>query len=124
MGPVAVYAKKVENAITDTAAGDGWFKLWDQGYDEASPKKWGTLNLIESKGLLSIDLPKGLVGGDYLFRPELLALHNANQGDPQYYIGCAQVFLKSSGSLVPESTVSIPGYVSKSDPADSFNIWW
>jgi hypothetical protein len=123
MGPCAVYMKKVDSAINDPGAGDGWFKLWDQGYDDASSQKWCTRNLIASNGLLSITLPKGLVGGEYLVRPELLALHKANVGDPQYYTGCAQIFLESSGSLVPDSTVSIPGYVTVTDPADSFNIW-
>jgi hypothetical protein len=123
MGPCAVYMKKVDSAINDPGAGDGWFKLWDQGYDDASSEKWCTRNLIASKGLMTITLPKGLVGGEYLVRPELLALHNADKGDPQYYTGCAQIFLASSGDLVPDSTVSIPGYVTKSDPADSFNIW-
>jgi len=123
IGPCAVYMKKVDSAISDPGTGDGWFKLWDQGYDEASPKKWCTLNLIDNKGLMTIDLPKGLVGGSYLVRPELLALHNANKGDPQYYSGCAQVFLKGTGSLVPASTVSIPGYNSIDDPADSFDVW-
>jgi hypothetical protein len=115
--------KKVDSAISDPGTGDGWFKLWDQGYDDASSEKWCTRNLIANKGLMTIMLPKGLVGGNYLVRPELLALHNADKGDPQYYSGCAQIFLASSGSLVPDSTVSIPGYVTKSDPADSFNIW-
>ena len=34
--------------------------------------------------------------------------------DPQFYIGCAQIFLSSTGSSVPSSsdTVSIPGYIS------------
>jgi hypothetical protein len=123
MGPCSVYMKKVDSAISDPGTGDGWFKLWDQGYDDASSEKWCTRNLIANKGLMTIMLPKGLVGGNYLVRPELLALHNADKGDPQYYSGCAQIFLASSGSLVPDSTVAIPGYVTKSDPADSFDIW-
>jgi hypothetical protein len=65
----------------------------------------------------------GLVGGEYLLRGEALALHNANKGDPQYYIGCAQVFLHSTGTLIPENTVSFPGAVSKSDAADSFDLY-
>jgi hypothetical protein len=139
-GPCAVYMKRVESAENDGAAGDGWFKLWDQGYDESS-QKWCTINLINDKGLMSVQLPpgmspidccspfnranshSGLVGGEYLIRGEALALHNANKGDPQYYIGCAQILLHSSGTLIPENTVSFPGAVSKSDAADSFNLY-
>ncbi|KAF2432618.1 hypothetical protein EJ08DRAFT_695372 [Tothia fuscella] len=123
VGPCAVYMKKVDSAIKDTASGDGWFKLWDQGYDLSTPKKWCTLNLIDNNGHLTIDLPKGLVGGNYLVRPELLALQRAHRSNPQYYTGCAQVFLKSSGSLVPQRTVAIPGYVAIDDLANSFNIY-
>lgn len=80
VGPCAVYLKKVDNAVYDGAAGDGWFKIWDQGYDN----NWCTINMINDGGLLTVTLPPGLEGGYYLVRPELLALHNANKGDPQY----------------------------------------
>jgi hypothetical protein len=140
-GSCAVYMKRVESAQYDGAAGDGWFKLWDQGYDDSTAKKWCTLNLIDKKGRMTVQLPPGssltddpafesqantcagLVGGEYLIRGEALALHNANKGDPQYYIGCAQVFLHSTGTLIPENTVSFPGAVSKSDAADSFDLY-
>jgi hypothetical protein len=122
MGPCAVYMKKVQSAINDTAAGDGWFKIWDAGYDESS-QEWCTTKLMNNGGYLTVQLPQDLVGGYYLIRPELLALHEAETGDPQYYVACAQIFLQSNGSLVPSNTVSIPGYVSKNDAADSYNIW-
>jgi hypothetical protein len=77
--------KKVESAIGDSAAGDGWFKIWDDGYDEAQ-KTWCTNKLIDAKGLMTVQLPQGLVGGYYLIRPEILALHNADKGDPQFYM--------------------------------------
>lgn len=111
---------------TSPAAGPGWFKIWEQGYDEASGK-WCVDNLIDANGIMSIDIPSGLPSGNYLFRPELLALHNANTGDPQFYAGCAQVQVQggSSGSLdVPSQySVSIPGYVKDGEPSVSFNIY-
>ncbi|CAN9310723.1 unnamed protein product [Alternaria alternata] len=103
-GPCAVYLKKVADASTDKAAGDGWFKIFDHGYD-------------------ALYRPLGLEGGDYLARPEILALHAANDNDPQFYTGCAQIFLESSGNLVPESTVSIPGYVKYGQPSTDFDIY-
>jgi hypothetical protein len=111
---------------TDSAAGPDWFKLWDSGYDE-STGQWCTEKLIENNGLLSIELPANLPPGPYLFRPELLALHNANDGEPQFYVGCAQVFIEGGevGALeIPEENrVSIPGHVALEDPGLSFNIW-
>ena len=121
-GPCAVYLKKVTSAINDKGAGDGWFKIFDRGYD-SSTKQWCTDEIIANNGLFSINLPKGLEGGYYLARPEILALHNAHAGDPQFYTGCAQIFLQSSGNLGAEETVSIPGYVKYGQPATSFNIW-
>ncbi|OTB08242.1 glycoside hydrolase family 61 protein [Hypoxylon sp. CI-4A] len=125
-GPCAVYAKQVKNMTTDSAAGPGWIKLWDEGYDN-STGQWCTEKLISNNGLLSIDIPKSLPEGYWLFRPELLALHDADKGDPQYYTGCAQVYVKSNATAalnVPAGySVSIPGYVQADEPGLSFNIY-
>lgn len=121
-GPCAVYLKKVDSAINDRGAGDGWFKIFDHGYD-ASTKRWCSDEIIDNKGLLNVRLPRNLEGGSYLARPEILALHAANSGDPQFYTGCAQIFLESSGNLGPVETVSIPGYVKYGQPATSFDIY-
>lgn len=121
-GPCAVYLKKVASAIDDSGAGDGWFKIFEHGYDSASDS-WCSDKVIDNNGLLNVQLPTGLEGGNYLARPELLALHAANDNDPQFYTGCAQIFLESDGNLVPESTVSIPGYVDYGQPGTSFDIY-
>jgi hypothetical protein len=121
-GPCAVYLKKVDDAATDKAVGDGWFKIFDHGYNN-STKRWCTDEIIDNNGLLSVHLPKGMEGGDYLARPEIIALHAANVDDPQPYTGCAQIFLESSGNLVPESTVSIPGYMKYGTPSTHFDIY-
>ncbi|KAF1817449.1 hypothetical protein P152DRAFT_408077 [Eremomyces bilateralis CBS 781.70] len=120
-GPCAVYLKKVDSAIDDKGAGDGWFKIAADGYDEGAGK-WCTDKVIE-KGHLDVALPQGLEGGYYLVRPELLALHFAHRGEPQFYTGCAQIFLKSSGNKKPKSTVSIPGYVQSGDKSLTFDIY-
>ncbi|KAF2204653.1 hypothetical protein GQ43DRAFT_135457 [Delitschia confertaspora ATCC 74209] len=121
-GPCAVYLKKVDSAVNDPGHGDGWFKIWDDGYN-AGDSQWCTDKVIANGGVMSVVLPKGLQGGYYLARPEILALHNAANNDPQFYTGCAQIFLQSTGSLAPESTVHIPGYVKASDKALSWNIY-
>ncbi|KAI0889069.1 glycoside hydrolase family 61 protein [Annulohypoxylon maeteangense] len=125
-GPCAVYAKQVHNMTTDSAAGPGWIKLWDEGYDDSSGK-WCTEKLIDNNGMMSIDLPEFLSNGYWLIRPELLALHQADKGDPQFYTGCAQVYIQNSDTAtlnVPaEYSVSIPGYVQSTDPGLTFNIY-
>jgi len=96
----------------------------DDGY-HADTDKWCTDRLIDNKGRLSVELPKGLEGGYYLARPEVVALHNASEGAAQFYTGCAQIFLESTGSLVPESTIAIPGpeYVTAGQSSVHFNIY-
>ena len=96
-GPCAVYMKKVASAKDDkgkvatllelflsnfiVATGDGWFKVASEGY---AGGKWCTDKVIENGGFMSFNLPKGLLGGDYLVRPEILALHAvAGSNDPQ-----------------------------------------
>ncbi|KAK5628522.1 hypothetical protein RRF57_004237 [Xylaria bambusicola] len=124
--PCAMYAKQVHDITNDEAAGPGWIKLWDEGYDTIT-KKWCTERLIDNNGLLSFEIPRGLPSGYWLFRPELLSLHEANKGDPQFYIGCAQIFVKSSNTAplqVPrDQSVSIPGHVSANEVGLTFNIY-
>ncbi|KAI4256064.1 MAG: hypothetical protein LQ352_002254 [Teloschistes flavicans] len=125
MGTCSVYMKKVDNAAADNnAAGPGWFKIFEEDYDN-STAQWCTSKIMANDGKLSVQIPSDLAGGYYLVRPELLALHQADKTppDPQFYVGCAQVFLQSTGSAVPKDTVSIPGYVSMQDPAMTFHIW-
>jgi Auxiliary Activity family 9 (formerly GH61) len=124
-GPCTVFMKKVELAsASNNAAGDGWFKIWDEGYDEAAGK-WCTTKLIDNNGHLSVTVPSDIEGGNYLVRPELLALHAAqdNPPDPQFYVGCAQINLEGTGSAKP-ATVTIPeNYVDISMPGLTFNIY-
>jgi hypothetical protein len=116
--------KRVDSAAKDKAIGDGWFKIWDDTYD-AGTSQWCTEKLIKNKGMLSVEIPENLAGGYYLVRPELLALHQAdkNPPNPQFYVGCAQIFLNSTATSQPQNTVKIPGYVGITNPAVLFNIY-
>ncbi|KAM7222689.1 Glycosyl hydrolase family 61 domain containing protein [Rhypophila decipiens] len=127
-GPVAVYVKQVDNMASDSAAGDGWFKIWDEGYD-SSTGQWASDKLIASNGLLSVKVPSGLPTGYYLYRTEVLTFQNVTNGyvDPQFYVGCAQMFIQGSsdGPLVipADRKVSIPGHVKLGDKSIHFNIY-
>ncbi|KAK1974573.1 glycosyl hydrolase family 61-domain-containing protein [Colletotrichum cereale] len=126
-GPCAVYIKKVDDMATSAAAGPGWFKIWDDGYNEFT-QQWCVDELIKNNGLLTVELPSGLTAGYYLVRPELLALHQAfSLKDPQYYVGCAQLHIGNgpTGSLEipPGYIVSIPGHVDGSEPGNTFNLY-
>ncbi|KAL1971376.1 hypothetical protein VTN77DRAFT_329 [Rasamsonia byssochlamydoides] len=124
-GPAAVYLKKVDSATaSNNAAGDGWFKIWESVYDETSDK-WGTTKMIENNGHISVQVPEDIEGGYYLARTELLALHaaSANPPDPQFFVGCVQLFIESNGTAKP-STVRIgEGTYNLSMPGLTYNIW-
>ncbi|KAK0112750.1 hypothetical protein ONS95_014485 [Cadophora gregata] len=126
LGPCAVYMKHVDSAIKDPAAGDGWFKVASMGYDPES-KKWCTQQLAEKNGILDlgVKIPEMLAGGYYLVRPELLSLHDADKdpSNPQFYAGCAQIFVASEGTTLPKVTVKIPGYVGIKDKSVLFDIY-
>lgn len=123
-GPCSVYMKHVDSAMLDVGTGDGWFKIWGEGYDSATAQ-WCTEKLIQNKGFLSISIPRNLAGGYYLVRPELISLQKADKTPPipQFYVGCAQIFLGSHAKTLPKQTVKIPGYVSMADPGVTFNIY-
>ena len=101
-----------------------WFKIWDEGYDQKT-SQWCSEKIIQNNGILSVKLPGNLVGGSYLVRSELLALHEADKSppEPQFYIGCAQIYLSSTGTALPSETVKIPGHVSIRDPSMLYNIY-
>ncbi|KAK0641518.1 glycosyl hydrolase family 61-domain-containing protein, partial [Cercophora newfieldiana] len=125
-GPISIYAKAM-SSFDDAAAGDGWFKIWEQGYDAAS-NTYATSKLIANKGLLSINLPD-LPRGQYLIRSEIITLQNVTNEvvAPQFYSGCAQLYIQSDKtsplSIPPASKASIPGHLSPQDPGLIFNIY-
>ncbi|KAI0525609.1 glycosyl hydrolase family 61-domain-containing protein [Xylaria bambusicola] len=123
LGAMAIYAKQVHNASEDPA-GAGWFKLWEYGYDEGS-HTWATEKLIANDGIVSVQIPGTMPTGQYLIRPEILALHNLAAGPAQFYTGCAQMEVKGGPSKPLEipagQLVSIPGYIKASDPSVNFN---
>lgn len=81
-GPCSVYLKKVDDLLANnTAAGDGWFKIYDESFDD-STQEWCTIKMSNNNGHLSAVIPEDVAQGYYLVRPELLALHQAAQDPP------------------------------------------
>lgn len=83
-GPTIAYLKKVDNALTDSGLGGGWFKIQEDGHNNG---QWGTSTVISNGGLHSITIPKCLPNGQYLLRAEMIALHGAgSSGGAQLYV--------------------------------------
>lgn len=70
------------------------------------------------KQSLQLTLPTNLPSGHYLFRNEIIALHNAvSEGGAEFYPSCVQLNVQSgSGSTTPSPTVKFPGAYSDTDP--------
>ncbi|KAK3376705.1 glycoside hydrolase family 61 protein, partial [Lasiosphaeria ovina] len=121
-GPTLAYLKKVDNALTDSGIGGGWFKIQESGYNGG---QWGTSTVISNGGLHYIDIPSCVPNGQYLLRAEMIALHGAgSSGGAQLYMECAQInIVGGSGSAVPATTYSIPGIYKANDPGILVNIY-
>ncbi|KAH0613336.1 uncharacterized protein H6S33_009716 [Morchella sextelata] len=121
-GPCAVYMKSV-NSFTDQAPanGPGWFKIWHDGFRDGV---FCTERLRASGGKMTVTIPKDLAGGLYLIRAEHLALHQAqNIGGAQWYIGCVQARVYSTGGNARPQGVSIPGHTDANHPGVHFDYW-
>ncbi|KAN0083802.1 Glycosyl hydrolase family 61 domain containing protein [Elaphomyces granulatus] len=124
-GPAAVYLKKVDSAIaSNNAAGDGWFKIWESVYDN-STQTWATTKMIKNNGHISVKIPDDIQGGSYLIRSELLALHAADTHppDPQFYVGCAQLYIMANGNAQPSTVTIGEGTYTLDTPGMAYNIY-
>ncbi|KAF2741953.1 carbohydrate-binding module family 1 protein [Sporormia fimetaria CBS 119925] len=115
-GPVMVYIAPAAS----NGKGNVWVKLIEEGWSNGV---WAVDNLIRNRGKHSVVLPN-LAAGDYLLRPEIIALHEGNrQAGAQFYMECVQVRVTSSGSLSLPGGVAIPGTYSANDAGVLFNIY-
>ena len=120
-GPTLAYLKKVDNALTDSGIGGGWFKIQEDGYNGGN---WGTSKVITNGGLHSITIPKCIPNGQYLLRAEMIALHGAgSSGGAQLYMECAQINVTGGSGSLPSKTHSIPGIYKANDPGLLVSIY-
>ncbi|KAF2198168.1 glycoside hydrolase family 61 protein-like protein [Delitschia confertaspora ATCC 74209] len=120
-GPTIFYLAKVDNAATAQPNGLKWFKVAEDGLDGSG--QWGVDRMIANNGWVDFTMPSCVAPGQYLLRAEIIALHSASkQGQAQFYMGCAQINISSSGSKTG-NTVSFPGAYSASDPGILVNIY-
>lgn len=117
-GPCVVYMAK-----SDTGAGNVWFKIFEDGYDTTT-KKFCVERLRANKGKLDVKIPTDITPGNYLFRAELIALHEGHEKNgAQPYIGCAEVTVGGSGTVNPGNLVAFPGAYTANDAGIFFNIY-
>ncbi|KZV75257.1 lytic polysaccharide monooxygenase [Peniophora sp. CONT] len=117
-GPVITYMAEctgTPDCTTFDASKASWFKI-----DQISGPSSGTWYqaVFMKKQSLKLTLPTNLPSGHYLFRNEIIALHNAvSKGGAEFYPSCVQLNVQGgSGSTTPSPTVQFPGAYSDSDP--------
>ncbi|KAF8055220.1 glycoside hydrolase family 61 protein [Lyophyllum atratum] len=116
-GPAAIYLGKAPGSVASwDGSGANWFKIAEWGAN-FNPFKF----TAEGQSQLTATIPSSTPAGEYLVRIEQVGLHVA--GAPQWYISCAQIKITGGGSGNP-SKVSVPGYVSASDPGLTVNIYY
>jgi hypothetical protein len=121
-GPVMAYMKKVSSATTDSGVGNGWFKIYEDGFSGGS---WGVDRLIANKGVQTITIPNCIANGQYLLRGELIALHAASSpGGAQFYMECSQINVTGGSGAKSPATVSLPGAYKANDPGILISIFY
>ena len=100
--------------------GDVWVKVYEEGLTNG---KWAVEDFIANKGQFSIDLPN-LAAGEYLIRPEIIALHEGNRAKgAQFYNGCGQIKVTGSGSATLPAGVDMTKAYSATDAGVLFDIY-
>ncbi|CAJ2507097.1 Uu.00g082830.m01.CDS01 [Anthostomella pinea] len=127
-GPVQVYMSSVSDASTADGSAGSWFKVFADTWAKnpsgstGDDDFWGTKDINTCCGRMDVTIPADLAPGDYLLRPEAVALHTAaSSGGAQFYMTCFQLTVTGSGSAKPAG-VALPGAYAASDPGILVNI--
>ncbi|KAG5638420.1 hypothetical protein H0H81_012751 [Sphagnurus paluster] len=105
--------------------GNVWTKIFSDSYSGS----WATDRMINARGQHSITVPN-VPAGDYLLRPEIAALHEADAlytQNPargvQMYMSCIQFKVTSNGNQALPGGTSFPGTYTDSTPGIHFNVY-
>ncbi|KAF2423591.1 glycoside hydrolase [Tothia fuscella] len=98
-----------------------WTKIAEQGYQ--GNNVWVTDKMRAAGMKTEFTIPATLKAGKYAIRHELIALHNAQNGDAQFYPQCINIEVTGGGSAVPpEGVVGTKLYQSK-EAGVNFNLY-
>lgn len=123
-GPIQVYMSKAPGAANQYDGSGDWFKIHQETVcgsttDGLQDTDWCTWD----KDRVTFKIPVGTPPGEYLVRPEHIALHGGHVGEAEFYYSCAQIKVTGSGNGTPGPMVKFPGVYTNSDPAIRFNIY-
>jgi len=125
-GPVMNYLAKCPGKCADAKPQDLEFvKVQEVGRVEAGPIPgvWGTDLITKSGSTFTFQLPTGLASGEYVLKHDLLALHNAQNNDAQFYPVCANLVITDDGSRPLTGGQKFPGGYKADDPSLHVNLF-
>jgi len=103
-----------------TKGESGWVKIYEDGL---TGTVWAVDKFYKNGGIIDVTVPN-LPKGDYLIRSEIIALHEANAaGKAQFYNGCGQITVTSSGSVTLPAGVDLRTAYKANDKGVLFDIY-
>lgn len=123
-GPIITYI----TPYTETNGADvGWTKISQDGLDG---DQWAVDKLIAAKGKVEVKLPSTLKAGKYLFRQEIIGLHEADVAysqnparGAQFYPSCVQLEVSGSGTTAPSQDFHFNTGYTDETPGIVFDIY-
>ncbi|PSK48385.1 hypothetical protein B9Z65_5561 [Elsinoe australis] len=118
-GPLLWFMAKVPQGqdvkTWDPTGKDVWFKIQQSGSKAGStyPDFDAGFNQVNTT------IPRQVPSGDYLLRFEHIALH---AGDPQFYVGCAQISVTGGGNGAPAPLAALPGVYTQGEPSLNLSL--
>ncbi|KAF2134694.1 lytic polysaccharide monooxygenase [Dothidotthia symphoricarpi CBS 119687] len=126
MGPSITYMAKCPDTGCNNWMPESkavWFKVQEKGRTGTSDV-WGSDDLQVAGGSVKYTVPKCIAKGNYLVRHEIIALHAAYEyPGAQFYPGCHQLTVSSTGTTVPTGLVSFPGAYKATDPGITYDAY-
>ncbi|KAL1943725.1 hypothetical protein VTO73DRAFT_4170 [Trametes versicolor] len=144
VGPIMIYIASCEGtpcAQFDRSAAK-WAKIAQAGQKAQFSKDWVQGDLSEHLCLFyisiflhaehadpatgqpySFSLPDNIKSGEYLLRPEIIALQGAMSGNAEFYVTCIQLNITGNGNGVPNATVSLPGAYNPDDAGINVDVY-
>ncbi|KAH9905734.1 lytic polysaccharide monooxygenase [Xylariomycetidae sp. FL2044] len=105
-----------------------WFKIAEMGQLELGSGagqmgRFASDELIDDSFSWTVTLPSSLAAGNYVWRHEMIALHEAGtEGKAQMYPQCFNIAVSGSGTQSPDGVVGTSLYTS-TDPGILHNIY-
>ncbi|KAJ6529908.1 glycosyl hydrolase family 61-domain-containing protein [Mycena vulgaris] len=125
-GPVMNYLAKCNGKCSEQATENlNFVKIQERARIAAGPIPgfWGSDEMAKAGSVSTFNLPQGLAAGEYILRHEILALHDAQNSDPQFYPICANLIVTGDGSAPLPAGVPIPGPSYATSPFLKVNLF-